>query len=135
MDKDKITFWVEYRFINVRSLDEEWKDKIYPIAFIEAVVHASEPRKPTSMLRAIEKSKKVNLSYGSFMAYMEELTRDMENMQSKFQIHLPVDLKKKAKKENKKIVLTQPPNYQAPLLLGADAQEVLESKGIDWKNV
>ncbi len=132
MDKeDKITFYADYHFINATSLSEEYKDKIYPIVLMAAVIRVSKPRKPNSVLRTVEKSRHARKSYGSFSAIMEEMKRDMNSIKSEFKIHLPPEMKKKVKKaesENKKVVILLPPGKGAKLILSDEAQKYLDSK-------
>lgn len=130
-EEDKISFYTDYHFINATSLDEKYKDKIYPIVLMEAVIRVSNPRKPHSVLRTVEKSRRARKSYGSFSAIMQETKRDMANMESEFKIHLPPEMKKKAKEaesEGKKVLIMLPPGKGAPILISHEAQQYIDSK-------
>ena len=128
-----ISFYVDYHFINATSLDEKYKDKIYPIVLMEAVIRISKPRKPHSVLRTVEKSHRARKSYGSFSAIMQEIKRDMDNMKSEFKIPHPPEMKSKIKKEelgDKKVILMLPPGKGAPIFISDEVQKYLDSKKI-----
>ena len=129
--EDKFSFRADYHFINATSLDEEYKDKIYPIVLMSVVIRVSKPRKPSSVLRTVEKSRHARKSYGSFSTTMQEVKRDMSNMKSEFKIHLPPEIKNKVKKaesEGKKVVIMLPPGKGVPIYISNEAQQYLDSK-------
>lgn len=126
-----INFYADYHFVNGTSLDARYKDKIYPIFLMAVVIKVSKPRKPNSVLRSVEKSRRAKKSYGSFSTIMEEIKRTRNFSSSEFRIHLPPDLKKKAKKaesENKKVVILLPPGKGAKIILSDEAKKYLDSK-------
>lgn len=129
--EDKISFHADYHFINATSLDEKYKDKIYPIVLMAVIIRISKSRKPHSVLRTVEKSRRAEKSYGSFSTIMQEIKHDMANIESEFKIHLPPEMKKKVKKaesEDKKVLIMLPPGKGAPILISNEAQEYLDSK-------
>lgn len=129
--KDEIEFYADWHFINATFLDKKYKDDIYPIVLAAVIIKISKPRKPHSVLRSIEKSRKAKKSYGSFSTILEEVTRELENVQSKFKVHLPPEMRKKVKKaesEGKRIVIMLPPGKGAPIYLSNEAQQFIDSK-------
>ncbi len=128
-----ISFYADYHFINATSLDEKYKDKIYPIVLMAVVIRISKPRKPSSVIRTVEKSRRAKKSYGSYSSFMEETNRNISKIKSEFKIHLPLDMKKEVKKaesNGKKVVLLLPPSGKVPIYLGIDTQKYIKSKKI-----
>jgi len=61
-DQEKIKFYADWHFINATSLDKKYKDEIYPIVLVAVMIRVSKPRKPNSVLRTVQKSRKAKKS-------------------------------------------------------------------------
>jgi len=129
---NKMIFYADCHFVNATMGKEEYKNKVYPIVLMAVVIRVSKPRKPHTILRAVEKSRHAKRSCGSFSIVMQEMERDSEDRKSSFKIHLPPSIEKKVKQqaesEGKMVHIMNIPGHRAPIYVSPEAQQFIDSK-------